>query len=118
MIWFNLNFKNLTALTFTSVVFLAVLSMVIKSRMSSTGMHPDVKAAGDPIGFKMRMLSFGAKLLQSKGPVKGFDLYIIAYHPLKEDPDHQFEVRPFHSPFSQVLFTSLVFWRHIITANK
>lgn len=38
-----------------------------------------------------RVLEAGAKLLQSKSPLKRFDIYLVGFHPLKESPNDQME---------------------------
>lgn len=40
---------------------------------------------------KTRALEAGAKLLQSNSPVAGFDIYLVGFHPMKENPEHQME---------------------------
>jgi hypothetical protein len=38
-----------------------------------------------------RVLEAGAKLLQSKSPLKRFDIYLVGFHPMKESPNDQME---------------------------
>jgi len=38
-----------------------------------------------------RILEAGAKLLQSKSPLKRFDIYLVGFHPMKGSPNDQME---------------------------
>jgi hypothetical protein len=40
---------------------------------------------------KTRVLEAGAKVLQNNGPVAGFDIYLVGFHPMKEHPEQQME---------------------------
>jgi hypothetical protein len=37
------------------------------------------------------ILEAGAKVLQSSGPVAGFDIYLVGFHPMKDHPEQQIE---------------------------
>ncbi|HET7060709.1 MAG TPA: OBAP family protein [Nitrosospira sp.] len=67
--------------------------------------------AGEEKTPKTRLLEAGAKLLQSKTPLKGFDIYLVGFHPMKESPNEQMEAhhycRQVNEDFAQcVLFAS------------
>jgi Protein of unknown function (DUF1264) len=56
--------------------------------------HPETAKttpAGEEKTPKTRLLEAGAKLLQSKTPLKGFDIYLVGFHPMKESPNEQME---------------------------
>ena len=60
---------------------------------------------------KTRALEAGARLLQSNGPVAGFDIYLVGFHPMKDKPEHQIEAHHYchqkNEDFAQcVLFDS------------
>lgn len=38
---------------------------------------------------KTRLLEFGAKMLQDTAPMGGFDVYLVGFHPMKDNPEHQ-----------------------------
>jgi hypothetical protein len=44
---------------------------------------------------KTQMLEMGAKVLQSDAPLKNMDVYLVGFHPMKEDPAHQMEAHHF-----------------------
>ena len=52
-------------------------------------------SAVDPPGrdetTKTEILKAGAELLQDKGPFKPMDIYLVGFHPMKDDPSHQME---------------------------
>ena len=39
--------------------------------------------------------TLGAKPLQPRSPLLGFDIYLVAFHPLKDEPSHQMEAHHF-----------------------
>jgi hypothetical protein len=42
--------------------------------------------AGEGKGLWLATLEQGANLLQSTDPLKGFDVYVVGFHPAKDDP--------------------------------
>lgn len=40
---------------------------------------------------KTKVLETGSKLLQSNAPLDPFDVYMVGFHPMKENPGHQME---------------------------
>ena len=40
---------------------------------------------------KTRALEAGAKLLQGSGPIPGFDIYLVGFHPMRDMPENQIE---------------------------
>ncbi|SEK65179.1 OBAP family protein [Nitrosovibrio tenuis] len=47
--------------------------------------------AGEAKTPQTRALEAGAKLLQSRTPLKPFDIYLVGFHPMKESPEDQME---------------------------
>ena len=47
--------------------------------------------AGEAKTPQTRVLEAGAKLLQSKPPLKRFDIYLVGFHPMKGSPNDQME---------------------------
>lgn len=54
-----------------------------------------IEPAGERKGLGLAALEQGAKLLQSADPLKGFDVYVVGFHPAKEDPSMQMEAHHF-----------------------
>lgn len=46
---------------------------------------------GDPKSAKTRALETGAKILQNNAPLKPFDVYLVGFHPMKDQPEMQME---------------------------
>lgn len=61
--------------------------------------EPKTIVSGESKSAKTRTLEAGAKLMQSKAPMHGFNVYLVGFHPMKEDPDMQMEA---HHYFHQV----------------
>jgi hypothetical protein len=56
---------------------------------------PQVAPQGAEKSTKTQMLEMGAKALQSDAPLKNMDVYLVGFHPMKEDPTHQVEAHHF-----------------------
>lgn len=72
---------------------------------------PKIAPDGEAKSVKTKILEAGAKLLQSNSPVKGFDIYLVGFHPMKEHPELQMEAHHYchqmNEDFAQcVLFDS------------
>jgi hypothetical protein len=50
-----------------------------------------VKPEGAETTAKTDALKAGAAALQTKAPLRGLDIYLVGFHPMKEDPTHQLE---------------------------
>jgi hypothetical protein len=79
----------------------------------SSGMHwsiaQDVAPPGEPKTTRTRTLETGARLLQTKPPLNGFNIYLVGFHPMKARPELQLEAhhycRQVNEDFAQcVLF--------------
>jgi uncharacterized protein DUF1264 len=57
----------------------------IKDRRSGT------TPAGEGRGAWLTALDLGAELLQTKAPLHGFDVYVVGFHPARDEPDMQME---------------------------
>lgn len=49
------------------------------------------RPAGRPKSPRTRALEGGAAMLQGHPAFKGFDIYLVGFHPMKDDPEKQFE---------------------------
>jgi len=58
---------------------------------SQSGTATRAIPAGEAKTPQTRVLEAGAKLLQSKSPLKRFDIYLVGFHPMKESPNDQME---------------------------
>lgn len=56
---------------------------------------PAVPAPGPAESAKTDALEAGASLLQDNGPLAKMDVYLVGFHPMKDDPSHQMEAHHF-----------------------
>ncbi|WP_229424953.1 MULTISPECIES: OBAP family protein [unclassified Massilia] len=78
---------------------------------AQSGSPPKTNPAGEAKYGDTRMLEAGAKILQSNSPLKGFDVYLNGFHPMKAKPEIQMEAHHYchqmNEDFAQcVLFDS------------
>lgn len=57
--------------------------------------EPRVIPPGSEKSTKTQALELGAKVLQTDDPLEGMDVYLVGFHPMKEDPMHQMEAHHF-----------------------
>jgi len=69
----------------------ATLVAAVPSAQSQERDEPKTTASGDAKSGKTKALEAGAKLLQSKAPMRGFDIYLVGFHPMKAHPEMQME---------------------------
>lgn len=53
--------------------------------------RPSVSPDGEGKGAWLTALDLGADLLQTKAPLHGFDVYVVGFHPARDEPDMQME---------------------------
>jgi Protein of unknown function (DUF1264) len=56
---------------------------------------PTVEVAGRPESTKTNVLETGADLMQRDAPTDALDIYLVGFHPMEDDPQHQFEAHHF-----------------------
>lgn len=56
---------------------------------------PNVDPAGADETGTTNLLEAGAAALQGNGPLGKMDVYLVGFHPMKEDPEHQMEAHHF-----------------------
>ena len=67
------------------VILCAMLGVAGGAIAQETGVPGDSKSA------KTRALETGAKILQSNAPLRPFDVCLVGFHPMKEQPEMQME---------------------------
>lgn len=60
-----------------------------EEKASRADTAPDT--AGEPKSARTKLLEAGARLLQGTAPLKGFDIYLVGFHPMKDHPEKQME---------------------------
>ncbi len=73
--------------------------------------RPQTTPSGEEKSPKTEVLAVGAEALQANVPTDKLDIYLVGFHPLKEDPQHQMEAHHYchqvNEDFAQcVLFDS------------
>jgi hypothetical protein len=76
------------------VVAIAVLTSNTRD-VSGADAVPGAQPEGGEKSVETEVLELGAKVLQTDAPVEGMDVYLVGFHPLKEDPSHQMEAHHF-----------------------
>jgi hypothetical protein len=56
---------------------------------------PRVAPVGEEKSANTKLLEMGAKVLQTNAPLKDMDIYLVGFHPMKDDPAHQMEAHHF-----------------------
>lgn len=52
---------------------------------------PGSAPPGEEKSGKTRVLETGARMLQGQAPLRPMDIYLVGFHPMKDDPSHQME---------------------------
>ena len=85
--------------------------------MSSKDRQSPVRPAGEGKGAWFALLEQGSKLLQDTPPLKGFDAYVVGFHPAKGDPDMQMEAHHFCKVVNDDFIQCLLFDGNTTDAN-
>lgn len=65
--------------------------VMLMTSMAVAGAEPQ----GGEKTAKTRVLELGAKVLQGAAPMRGFDIYLVGFHPMKDQPERQMEAHHF-----------------------
>ncbi len=55
----------------------------------------DTEPKGEEKTFRTHVLETGADLLQNMGPVRKINMYLVGFHPMKDNPSHSMEAHHF-----------------------
>lgn len=69
----------------------AIALLTLAGCTGSGSSEPAASPPGAPESAKTNVLEAGAKVLQRDAPTAQLDIYLVGFHPMKEDPSHQFE---------------------------
>jgi hypothetical protein len=94
-----------------AVLVASATGLCVSFAIAQEAVQPKTAPAGESKSTKTKALEAGAKVLQSNAPVKGFDIYLVGFHPMKDHPELQMEAhhycRQVNQDFTQcVLFDS------------
>ncbi len=79
----------------TALALSLLLTCVLSVWSGAEERAPRVAPQGAEKSPKTHMLEMGAKVLQSDAPLNNMDVYLVGFHPLKEDQAHQMEAHHF-----------------------
>jgi Protein of unknown function (DUF1264) len=68
-----------------------ILVIMLTTMMIAQNQPQQSKPAGAPESGKTKTLETGSKMLQKVDPVKQLDIYLVGFHPMKDDPRTQVE---------------------------
>jgi hypothetical protein len=82
------------------------------------GMAQDTAAPpGEPKTAKTRTLETGARVLQTKPPLNGFNIYLVGFHPMKAQPEMQLEAHHYCRQVNQDFAQCVLFDGNKANAN-
>ena len=74
---------------------LAVTSVLLVPAVYAGEATPQVTPPGQENPARMQMLAVGAKILQGNSPPAQLGVYLVGFHPMKDQPEHQMEAHHF-----------------------
>lgn len=85
--------------------------------IAQEAVHPKTAPVGDAKSPKVRVLEAGAQAMQSKAPMKGFDIYLVGFHPMKDHPEKQMEAHHYCHQMNQDFAQCVLFDSNAKNAN-
>lgn len=79
--------------------------------------EPAVPAPGRAESARTDVLEAGAKLLQDNGPLAKMDVYLVGFHPMKDDPSQQMEAHHFCRQVTEDFAQCALFDGNTVDAN-
>lgn len=95
----------------------ALLVLVVLVAAACTEREPAVQPPGADETTKTRVLEAGAAVLQSDDVFDGFDVYLVGFHPMKEEPHIQMEAHHFCRQVNQDFAQCVLFDGNTEEAN-
>jgi len=80
-------------LNLMQIAFIIIAGLTLNSCGGNT--ESNTSPPGNEKTTKTEILEIGADILQGKGPFKPMDIYLVGFHPMKDDPSHQMEAHHF-----------------------
>jgi hypothetical protein len=85
--------------------------------VGSGAREPSVTPEGGPKSTETAVLAAGAALIQRDAPPNALEIYLVGFHPMKEDPGHQFEAHHFCRQVNQDFMQCALFDGNTAEAN-
>lgn len=86
-------------------------------RMKSRHVHPEIIPEGRTAGLTTLALGMVPKVLQCHEPVKGHDIHVVGFHPMKDSHCHQMEAHHFCKRVNEDFWQCLLFDGNTADAN-
>lgn len=97
-------------------IVLAV-NLALPLALAQEAVKPQTAPPGTTKSGKTKTLEFGAKALQGQAPVKGFDVYLVGFHPLKDHPEQQMQAHHYCHQMNEDFAQCVLFDGNTATAN-
>jgi hypothetical protein len=75
----------------SAICFATMCSILPSLAPAQEASPPQTAPPGREKSAKTETLEAGAKVLQSNAPIKGYDIYLAGFHPMKDHPEQQME---------------------------
>jgi hypothetical protein len=72
-----------------------LLGLTVAACTGSGATGPAVDVPGRPESTRTGVLEMGATAMQRDAPTDALDIYLVGFHPMKDNPEHQFEAHHF-----------------------
>lgn len=109
----NKNSLFLSISLYLTLVISSFSCLVLAEDNAQSKVTPD----GEAKSKKTKTLEVGAKILQSNAPLKGFDIYLVGFHPMKEHPELQMEAHHYCHQMNEDFAQCILFDGNSKTAN-
>ena len=97
--------------------FISLVCVASPVAVAQETVEPKTAPVGDAKSTKIRILEAGAKALQSSAPMKGFDIYLVGFHPMKDHPEMQMEAHHYCHQMNQDFAQCVLFDSNTKAAN-
>jgi len=105
-------------LTSTAGIGMAfVLAQETRKEARQEAAQPKTTPTGETKSAKTQTLEAGAKALQGNAPVKGFDIYLVGFHPMKDHPEQQMEAHHYCHQMNEDFAQCVLFDGNTKSAN-
>lgn len=107
---------SLLKLLLITVAILLIIAIFYQGYLSGQ-IKPIIRPLGQKAQPSTRVLEIGSVVLQSHAPVKGFDIYLLAFHPMKKNFNQQMEAHHYCKQVNEDFAQCLLFDSNTSHAN-
>ena len=95
--------------TFAAGVGAAITGLIAYRRTRPQRESANIREQGRGKSATTRLLETGARLVQPAPPLSQFDVYLVGFHPMKDDPSRQMEAHHFCRQINEDLMQCVLF---------